>query len=121
MIHQINNLSFSINQDHSQFMCQEKAPSKNPLVLMDQSYEEDDEQPFYIFDHAEDYEGFDLERSAQKPKDLKQQMVEAVKQKIFSDPEYRKQLLKRVLPQFEKFNDSFTNSFIYRMKSNQQP
>lgn len=42
--------------------------------------------------------------------------AEAVKNKLINDPEYRRELLERVLPQFSKLNEQFTNSFLYKLK-----
>lgn len=37
--------------------------------------------------------------------------VEAVKKKLINDPEYRKDLIYRVLPQFEQLNHKISNEF----------
>lgn len=42
--------------------------------------------------------------------------IEAVKNRIVNDPQYRKELLSRVLPQFAKVNEQFANNFLYKLK-----
>ena len=42
--------------------------------------------------------------------------MEAVKERLIKDPQYRRELLERVLPQFAKLNEQFANSFLYKLK-----
>lgn len=43
-------------------------------------------------------------------------MIESVKNRFHNDPQYRKELLQRVLPSFVKANEQFANSFLYKLK-----
>eukprot|EP00347_Sterkiella_histriomuscorum_P012534 403368205 len=89
------------------------------------------DQPFYLQDYQEEY--FETDKLSEPLKStlspqskdsvnkndlssIDNSTVEAVKKKLINDPDYRRELLERVLPQFSKLNEQFTNSFLYRLK-----
>lgn len=59
-----------------------------------------------------------LQSSYSKAADaLDNSTVEAVKKKLINDPQYRRELLQRVLPQFSKLNEHLTGNFLNRFKA----
>ena len=109
-------------------------PPKNQAQIIEideQSLNEDSEeveqiidQPFYEFEGSDDLPEEEKQKAdliqqnfiRSELSSIDNQTVEAVKMKLINDPEYRKNLLKRVLPQFAQLNDKFQNSFLYRLK-----
>ncbi|CDW78962.1 UNKNOWN [Stylonychia lemnae] len=106
----------------------------------DEDDENDDEiqqiidKPFYLPEYQDEEEFFEQEKFPEQVKttispssksqnyhetdlqSIDNSTVEAVKKKLITDPDYRRELLQRVLPQFSKLNEQFTNSFLYKLK-----
>ena len=85
------------------------------------TYDDQNDEQFYIIDN----DSYDQPNSVDTTNNIDSaveglQTVEAVKQRLVNDPKYRRELLERVIPQFSKMNEKFTNSFLYQLKYNVQ-
>lgn len=78
-------------------------------------------QPFYNYDAQTDEQYYIIDNENEQPEpdmsSIETATVEAVKKRLINDPQYRRQLLERVLPQFNQLNEQFANSFLYKLKS----
>lgn len=80
-------------------------------------------QPFYNYDEQTDEQYYIIDNESEQPEpvvdlsSIETSTVEAVKKRLINDPQYRRELLERVLPQFSKLNEQFANSFLYKLKS----
>lgn len=85
------------------------------------TYDDQNDEQYYIIDN----DSYDQPNSVDTTNNIDSaveglQTVEAVKQRLVNDPKYRRELLERVIPQFSKMNEKFTNSFLYQLKYNVQ-